>query len=612
MAGDVERREPSGRRARGKASKRPYQTEINERTGKVRYAKQVTNPLTKKRDWLRADTPMELLTMVAEVNRVRRNARAGLIAYQELGKAVSDATKRGTTLADAWEKYRLGTGMSESWRKKLGVAVPKKNEIPKGMWFHHIGPQLGKRTLHELTGEVMAEWASWLSKRAAPATVDNIYQCVRACVRCAIERGELREFPWGPWKLKLSVEAKRKSLGDSRDALKTSAELEEFLRAAEVVAKREALRGWLPDLHRRIACMALIAWRGSEGVAFSWDHLRVEPDGRIALHVRHAAKEGWRKRYGADGRPFDAPKAGSVGAIYLDPRGKVVTALREQRAELERLGWYRPDGPVFPDYQGRYRARALVVSEVVREVARLANLDHAGLRWVQHSLRHSGVRLGLAAGMSPREVQKLARHTSLETTEVYVGTSGRSRPTHLADLAAAGPLLGDAPLASLPSLGDSPELVADTEAAMRVPDEVQRVRIARAHHEKHLGREVAPLLEFVDFASDTLPGQVRARCATAYRRGYAKTYNQGRGADEDADAFKRRCQVAGAQAKRGLTAAYYRIREEQIAKRAGEEAARVREEEAALREAQSEEEAAGEVATTRARIVRGGAPRVAR
>lgn len=628
--GDIERREPSGRRARGKA-KQPYQVEVNERTGKVRYGKQVTNPLTKKRDWIRADTPLELLAMVAEVNRVRRNQRAGLIAFQDLGKAVADATKRGSSLAEAWDKYRLSPGITEGWKKKLGVAVPKKGELPQGMWFNNIGPQLGKRTLPELTGEVMAKWVTWLSKRVAPATVENVYNCLRSCVRQAIDRGELREFPWGSWKLHLVVEDRKKSIGESRDALETSAELDEFIRAAKVVAEREALRGWLPDLHRRVAVMALIAWRGSEGVAFSWDHLRVEPDGRIALHVRHAAKEGWRKRYGAEGRPVDKPKAGSVGAVYLAPDGLVAHFLREQRAELERLGWYRPDGPVFPDFQGRYRSRALVKSDVVREVARLSNLDHAGLRWVQHSLRHSGVRLGLAAGMAPRDVQKLVRHASLTTTDGYIGTSGRSRVTNAAD-ALAGASFGDAaPLASLPELGDAStntvsewgrdaELVADTRDAARVPDEVQRARVARAHHEKHLGREVAPLSEFIDLESDALPGPVRAMCATKYRRGYTKTYNQGRGEAEGTAEFYQRCKQAGVNAKRGLIARYYYLREEALEKRRGEEAARVlreegarvRAEEEALREARAEEELAEAAAKPRARTVRGGAPKGAR
>ena len=141
-----------------------------------------------------------------------------------------------------------------------------------------------------------------------------------------------------------------------------------------------------------------------------------------------------------------------------------VEMLRRQRRALEAIGWYRPDGPVFPGIDGAWRRTPRAIRpEIFRDLVRRAGLPRPE-RWVPHSLRHSTATLELmASGFNVLAVQKRLRHANPKTTWGYAhalqrGATRSSLPE--LTMPVATPLLGMAELVSataappdLPALG---------------------------------------------------------------------------------------------------------------------------------------------------------------
>lgn len=548
------RRERDGRPARGKTTKAPYQV-VRDAAGRVTgYRRQLVDPITKKRLNVTAASPEELLARCDRLSRAKRDARVGLASFDDVAKAVGQATQlKGIPLRDAWRTFTKDGDKGARWRSKL-----------EGYWLRHLAPKLGALHVHELRPEVMVEWAEWMRKkrildawgREKPleaSTVHNIFDELRAALRMLVRLGRIRELPWGAWSLRSDDAAtqRRRAVGRTRAGVSTPDDLARLMAAAEEHAGRAwARRQELPDLHLRIGVMSMLGLRRGEAIALSWDHLLALPSGALDVHIEYAAPEGWRSELREapgfsllDARPMAAPKHGRARHIEIAADGPIARMLASQRRLLERLGLYRYNGPVFPDTSGAFRARDCVRPADIRAVARRAGLEQPGRVWVQHSTRHSAVRLQVASGATLREAQDLAGHASAQTTQVYFEEAGRQAARVRIESAISARV-------ELAPVDASTFTVQRAEGAWADPAEVHKAR-TRASHEKFLGRKVFVLAEHVDAAAVStraVPQVVKDAAHGKYRKAYNEARRQGLTLEE--------CRSAGARAKRGLLAAW--------------------------------------------------------
>lgn len=106
---------------------------------------------------------------------------------------------------------------------------------------------------------------------------------------------------------------------------------------------------------------------------------------------------------------------------YVKVTPTVLAAIKDYlRAREANTGRLKDDAPLFVsvsrrDYGGRITTRS--ISRICKQALRAAGYDDP--RLTAHSFRHTAVSLPLQAGVEIREVQKMARHASPLTTEVY-------------------------------------------------------------------------------------------------------------------------------------------------------------------------------------------------
>jgi len=268
-------------------------------------------------------------------------------------------------------------------------------------------------------------------------------------------------------------------------------------------------RGTYDDTFQAFVTMGLTGLRQGEAAGLAWDCLDLDGDGTHVLTVRYQARKGWARR-SRDGRPRDLPKAKRARSQILHPT--VVDVLRRQAQELERRGWYRWDGPVFPTRGGRWRQTGYVVrTDTMREIVRAAGLDGAE-RWSGHSLRHTFCSLEANANTDLKAVAMRAGHGDIRTTMGYVH---------------AGRLLPRSPLPAMDLIVETPLLAGATR-----PEEATTERVARATErakEKRAKQDSDARASFADVAhlwanqgrtDDELPREVRAAMRRAYVRGY--------------------------------------------------------------------------------------------
>ena len=551
---DDEPKRPTTVAAR-RAARRRAEFQVIQKFGREVFAKQVTHPITKRRQWVHADTKEELFARVDEIRRLRRNARLGIVSQADAMRAAGTALGRIETFREAWNAYER-TAPSKHWKSSL-----------RAYWLHHVGARLGSCTLLDLTEEKMNAFFLHMREKEkgrdrsgrptyySENTLTNVWFTIVACIECAISRKVIAERPWGNWKFKPSKDRVTK-LGEGRDGFENVHELNR----AYVVAAAMAERAWreqgiIPDLHHRMAVMAFLGLRCGEAIALTWNAIKVQPDGSIRVEITKQARRGWqddpREAHEiAEGivHPATKPKAGKTRTLRAQADHPVVRVLAYQLALLRKLGFYHPFGPVFPGPRGGFRRKDCLRPEKMKEIARRAGLERPGRKWVQHGLRHSTARMGAAMGTDPRQMQKFMGHAALETTEVYYGDAGKfdamiptaPRETLGAEIHASltdeeiAKATGDAAPRVLLAPLEEP-VTFDAEAALAEPEEIQRDR-ARKYYERSLGRSVRGVARYVDLTTSKVPREVKALADQAYRNAYKRARRHGLTIEEQREA----------------------------------------------------------------------------
>lgn len=550
---DDDRREKDGRPARSKKARASYQRIVSE-TGRVRFKRQLTDPVTKKRTTVYGDTLPELMARVDEILRTRRNVRHGLVTAEEALAVVAKAAGKPDTLERTWAQWAKAAGHSARWKQKVA-----------SIWACHFAPKFAGATLHELTPDRMQDWTAWMRAKGLKAkTILNAFFELTACMRSAIVRGTIVDMPWRAWRPALTREEKRKTLGSDVAGFLSPEELARAMVAAGEIANRLwTSQGLLPDLPLRIGIMSMLGLRRGEAIALSWDAIRRFPDGRVVVAIDYAARESWRLNDAESAevagfrRPVTPPKAGRRRVIPLALDGQTIQLLAAQRSLLEQAGLHHPHGPVFPDAEGRYRGRDVVPPETFAAVAKRAGLYDAARKWTQHSARHSAARMAVRAGATLPNIQAMMGHAEAKTSSVYFDDFAIDQKPSAADSPAGleamrGPIVVAAEAATAKLLEGAPVLhgrdTPETVLARAVAEPDSGQSKSRDHHEKSLGRRVYDVSAHLDLATDRLPKEVRKIAHKVYRRAYNEARRAGMSKEE--------CRKAGALAQRGLKAAY--------------------------------------------------------
>ncbi len=456
----------------------------------VGWKTQWRNPVSKRRETIRAENEIEGLALLAERRGIVRRMRAKLITPDEAAAKLAHTAARPAAykFSECWRDYVSGGEQKgAAWKKKLA-----------GIYEKRLQKKFGHLAVCEMNFPVMETWVKEVEKPVGDLkrrTVANYFLLIRAAVRYAVKAGRLTSVPWGEFDVR-DNESGRRNVGKKRGAAVTFDELWRLVEVAREDDRFVAAHcpGRIPDLTVRLVLMTWLALRRGEAGALRWCDIRRSPSGDYTVEIGTAAREGWASgvhpKMRAAATPDAPTKTGEVrwGAIHSG--GLAAQVLEEQRALLMRKGFYREDGPVFPDKNGNFRARDVIRPKKLRSLAARAGLPHPE-RWVQHSTRHSGCTIHLVAGLPIRDVMALAGHASVQTLEGYMGRASGSVPTHRLDAAmVATGQLPEGPKAPL-ALPPGPVPEATEPRAVPLP-EVHTGHLARAAYDaKYFGRKVA-------------------------------------------------------------------------------------------------------------------------
>lgn len=467
-----------------------------------------------------ASTLGEFEARVSSIQEVRRGLTLGMLSPEEARKRLGRLQTGTCTVDSLFALFR------ESSRKRWG----KKAE---SVWNHRLAPYFSGKRAWELTEDVMRAWeAQELDCKLSRHTIANAFYVIKKSYRLGLARGLVDVIPWKEWHPKYP--SKR---GARREACRNVEELALLLHAGRERDERMRSLGRPQDacVLVKLLALTLSGLRQGEAAALGWDDLELEAN-VPTMHIKHAVQENWWRDNPQWPRPLDPPKTGVHDPIALNE--DLILTLRSHRQALMRMGWYRPDGPVFPGRRGAWRRQPSVLDpETMRELVTAAGLPNVA-KWVTHSTRHSYSTLeaaGAAAnGIGLRSVMERTRHASMEVLEGYVHAAerGRVRSQIPSLLAAAGAVLpqpsdvGPAVGASLPSAVASRLLGAvasggagDLMLSVRRADAARDRPIVRHQPRMREGasfRELAREWTLAGFSG--VPEQVTKDAAAAYER----------------------------------------------------------------------------------------------
>lgn len=429
------------------------------KTGKFR--SQPRDPLTNRRISITGQTPSEVAARLHRVHEIRTDLALGADPT-EAARRLRPAAGRVLTLGDAWRRYEA-------------TLSPRRRVKADENWRRYIKPFLTPETrLWELTEERLARWLVELETNSgakAIATRAVAYDYLSAAVGLLVPR-ELVSVPWSDWR------PPRPSADDTMlAAARTAEELESLVRVAqeyETAHPRSVVA-------RAILADVFLGARSAELAGLGWDCVDLENG---VVHIRYQAPRDWRRW--CDRRPTLPRKGGKPLVVRLNPLAARVLEL--QRAELQRLGYYRHDGPVFPGLRGEWRTSGAVIkSSLLRQLAAIAGIPD-WRRWRAHSLRHTTGTLGFLATGDLRAIQAILGHSDLKMTQRYSHFAGRGLP-----MLALPPMQLELP--ELPPPPPAPQLVEhveesppevsvdaeDTDAVLTFPELARRWLAARFH-----------------------------------------------------------------------------------------------------------------------------------
>jgi integrase len=244
---------------------------------------------------------------------------------------------------------------------------------------NHLVPLLGKRKLDAITNEDVQRVKSEL-KHKAPKTVNNVLTVLSVLLKKAVEWGVIEQMPCTIKLLKV-----RKSAMDYYD-------FGEYERLVSSAAESD----WRAELIVLFGGEAGL--RSGEIVSLEWNDIDHRAKQHGQLTVQRSAWKGI----------VDAPKSGRVR--YLPLTRRLAAALRRHRHLKGPRVMYQDNGQPLTEK---------VVQNLIARAARGCGLRSTG----PHMLRHTFCSHLAMRGASAKQIQELAGHQDLTTTQRYMHLS---------------------------------------------------------------------------------------------------------------------------------------------------------------------------------------------
>lgn len=382
-----------------------------------RLLSQPRDPLTGRRVRVTAETRGDLERQLRKFSDVKERLRWGEIDPRQAARILRPVTGKRSTIGELWERYAPGI-------------PPRSAAVATSTYERRLRPYFEKFQVWELEESKMREWAATLEREGfAPKTIRAAYDWLAGTVRQAIDDGVIDGYPWRGWR------PKKGQVLQERERCRTVEELATLLRAARELDQRDWSEHRFADRAVRLCVLALCGLRQGEASGLAWDHVRLDS---AVLHVEFQAHRGWPERW-PEGRPFDPPKTKPRRIRLHDG---ALRALEMQRAELERRGWYREQGPVFPAANGAWRRTGQVFKpNALREIVIAAGLPNSAA-WTTHSMRHTFAHIEANASGDLHATRLRTGHSSIAQLQHYLEAAGRGLPAPAIPPLPAGDFLG--------------------------------------------------------------------------------------------------------------------------------------------------------------------------
>lgn len=360
------------------------------------------------------------------INGRRRRHRGSWEQCEEMRRRVLEARRRlrnGESLRVVAESFVNldAIPLREVWEEYIAAKATRARESAERCWRTTIdtpvgdGRTLGECRLGELDARLMGRWVLELSavggrygEGRAPATVRLAVDYVGAAVR-SVGATPAWEGQWRP----PQADAGRQS----RPWVRSLDELGRLVRAALTEDQQDWARGRYAARAYLVTVGALTGLRNAELAGLAWDAVELD-HGPARMVARYQAPRQWRGE-----RPAEPRKNRDVLRQLL--HDEAAAALRQQREQLRRCGWYSERGPVFPTRSGGWRKCGWAIDpDAIRRWALAAGLRDAG-NWCPHSLRHSFCSLEVAAaGGNLAAAAKRTGHRDIQALLIYVHELG--------------------------------------------------------------------------------------------------------------------------------------------------------------------------------------------
>jgi len=325
--------------------------------------------------------------------KTKKEADAWLVnARGELQRGVHTPESASITVAEAAELW-IGKGELENLERSTLRQYRNHADL-------HIKPVIGTEKLARLSTPVIESFRDALLKKGSRAMARKVLASLKSILGEAQRRGLVAQNAAQPVKVDVKKRDQRK-LAAGRD-IPSKEEVQTILATAE--GRWRAL----------LIAATLTGMRSSELRGLAWDD--VDFDGRV-IHVRQRADH-----WGTMGAPKSA--AGDR-EIAMSPM--VVNALREWRLACPRVKDDAGDGEgrlwlVFPNGKGRVENHANIANRGFYALQRKAGIvDPNGKpKYGLHALRHFFASWVIEQGFSPKRLQAMLGHSSIQMTfDVY-------------------------------------------------------------------------------------------------------------------------------------------------------------------------------------------------
>jgi integrase len=314
----------------------------------------------------------------------KKDAEAWLVtARGEVARGVHTPENASITIAEAAELW-LQTGELEKLERS--TLRQYRNHV-----VLHINPLIGREKLARLSSPMVERFRDALLKKSSRAMARKVLASLKSILGEAQRRGMVAHNAASP----VRVDVKKRENGKltvGRD-IPSKAEAQTILSTA---AGR-----WCP----LFATAIFTGMRSSELRGLTWDDVDFE---RNVIHVRQRADH-----WGAIGAPKSA-----AGDREIPMSPMVANALKEWRLAC-------PKGPlklVFPNGKGKVENHANIANRGFYALQIEAGIVDGGgkAKYGIHAMRHFFASWAIERGFSPKRVQSLLGHSSIQMTfDVY-------------------------------------------------------------------------------------------------------------------------------------------------------------------------------------------------